>query len=233
MTPSLSLWAAGGTAVLSSVGYVAFIRLPLPFDGFSVLVAAVLAGLGTLMLIAWMPRSWVWSETELLREAFQARHDLTEQATTLALEAISTAHRRAENLRNAAAAMRQEVAEQIGTVADKLDSAAREIFYAPERLRDLRAVLLRSELIEEAATAHASLRNRQQSATEDASRAKLLTAVAALDAAFEQTDLQAARGLLQEVEVASEVAERLLTPRHSALSPITQDTSDHEGDHPR
>jgi len=74
-------------------------------------------------------------------------------------------------------------------------------------------VVVRSELIEDAARAHATLRGRNQAATEDLSRQKLQAAIAALDAAFDQTELMAAKGLLQEVEVASDVAEQVLTPR--------------------
>ena len=82
-----------------------------------------------------------------------------------------------------------------------------------ERHRALRAVLIRSELIEDAATAHAKLLKRGATLTEEASRAKLFTAVDALSAAFDETDLLAARGLLEEVETASDVAETLLKPR--------------------
>gem|GEM_PF-4978572 len=87
-----------------------------------------------------------------------------------------------------------------------------------------RAVLIRSELIEDAARAHAALRKRDQNETEQVSREKLLTALSALDAAFDQSDLQVARGLLHEVEAASDVAETLLKPRrtlqtHSDVSP--------------
>jgi len=160
-----------------------------------------------------MPRSWVWSEAERLRHAFQARHGLLEQAAGLALTTITGAHARATSLRQAASVMRDDISARVISVADRLDAAAREIFYTPDRQRDLRTVLVRSELIEEAATAHAALRRRKHTATEDESRQKLAAAVDALNAAFEQTDLLAARGLLQEVEVASDVAERVLKPR--------------------
>ncbi|MEM8803589.1 MAG: hypothetical protein AAGF55_13740 [Pseudomonadota bacterium] len=189
--------------------------MPLPFPGFAVVAAAGLAFLGTLSLVAWMPRGWVWTEAEQLRHAFQARHGGTDFAIDNALEAITTAHGRAGALRQAATAMRDDTAEKVGAVADRMDAAAREIFYAPDRHRDLRAILIRSELIEDAAKAHAALRRRKQDATEDASRQKLLSAVESLKAAFDQTDLLAARGLLAEVEAASDVAETVLKPRRN------------------
>lgn len=219
MSPRASLWLTGGAAAIVAAGFAWLVRLPLPFDGFAVLAAAALACVGTLALIAWLPPRWVWSDAETLRLAFQARHGLTDTGAEMALDAITTAHARAETLRRSAAVMRDDMAAKVNGVADRLDTAAREIFYVPDRRRDLRNVLLRAELIVDAASAHARLRGRNQTETEDQSRTKLTAAVDALDAAFDQTELLAARGLLQEVGVASDVAERLLTPRQSRGTP--------------
>lgn len=213
MSARVSHWIAGLAAAVFCAAFAFLVRLPLPFEGFAALAAAGLAFLATLTLVAWMPTRWVWTEGERLRHAFQARHGVSDYAAGSALEAITSTHARANALRDSAKAMRDDVAERVQAVADRLDSAAREIFYAPARQRDLRAVLIRSELIEDAAAAHAKLRARAHSETEDASRRKLIAAVDALEAAFDQTDLLAARGLLAEVEAASEVAETVLKPR--------------------
>lgn len=218
MTPSASPWVAALVAAVVCVAFAWAVRLPLPFDGFAAIAAAGLAFLGTLTLLAWMPTNWVWSEAEQLRHAFQARHGVSDYAAGSALEAITKAHTRATALRGAAQAMRDDVAERVLAVADRMDAAAREIFYSPDRQRDLRAVLIRSELIEDAARAHAALRRRDQSETEEASRQKLIAAVDALDVAFDQTELLVARGLLAEVEAASEVAETVLKPRRTMNS---------------
>ncbi|MEO0381849.1 MAG: hypothetical protein AAF252_16390 [Pseudomonadota bacterium] len=215
MSPRLSHWCAALIAAVLCAGLAWRVRMPLPFDGFAALAAAGLAFLGTLSLVAWMPRHWVWSDAEQLRLAFRAQHGVSEYAADSALSAIVTTHARASALRQAGDAMRDDVAERVDAVADRLDAAAREIFYAPDRHRDLRAILIRSELIEDAARAHATLRKRNQSETEDASRQKLVAALAALDAAFDQSELLAARGLLAEVEAASDVAETVLKPRRS------------------
>lgn len=213
MSPRTSLLLAGGFASIGAVVFALLTRLPLPFDGFAALVASGLAFLGTLALTAWMPASWLWTERERLTLAFGDRHGISGGSASVALEAIASAHERATALRQASQVMRDDMAEKVGGLADRMDAAAREIFYVPDRVRDLRSVLVRSELIEDAARAHAALRKRGHKDTEDASRAKLHAALDALDAAFDQTDLLAARGLLQEVEVASEVAETLLKPR--------------------
>lgn len=218
MSPRLSLWIAALAAAGASVAFAWLVRLPLPFDGFAAVAAVGLAFFGTLALVAWMPRGWVWTEAEQLRQAFQARHGVSEYAAGSALEAITTAHARASTMRTAADAMRDDIAERVTAVADRMDAAAREIFYTPDRHRDLRAVLIRSELIEDAAVAHAALRRRKQAETEADSRKKLVAAVDALDAAFDQTDLLAARGLLAEVEAASDVAETVLKPRRPMKS---------------
>lgn len=205
--------ASGLLAAAVAIFLSAFLRLPLPFDGFAVVFAAAVAFVGTLAISAWMPAKWVWSDAERLRLAFQLRHDLSEEAAQRALVAITDAHNRALQLRQFGKEMRADVQAQMDGVADRLDAAAREIFYAPERHRALRTVLVRSALIEDAASAHAGLRKRGHEATEDAARDKLLAAIAALDAAFDQTDLLAAKGLLRDVAIASDVAERLLTPQ--------------------
>jgi len=215
MKPHVSPWFATCVAAVLCAGFVWAVRMPLPFDGFVAVAAALLAFLGTLTLVAWMPRHWVWSDAEQLRLAFRAQHGVSEYAADSALQAIVTTHARASALRHAGRAMRDDVAERVDAVADRLDAAAREIFYAPDRHRDLRAILIRSELIEDAVKAHAALRTRNQHETENASRQKLVSALAALDAAFDQTELLAARGLLAEVEVASDVAETVLKPRRS------------------
>ncbi|MEM1373127.1 MAG: hypothetical protein AAGF78_01960 [Pseudomonadota bacterium] len=215
MTPGRSIFFAGAVAAILSVAFALLVRLPLPFDGFAILAAAGLAGLGTLAAASLMPARWVWTDAERIRLAFQARHGLSDVAAGSALVAITSAHDRARALRAAATGMREDVAPKVTAVADRLDAAAREIFYEPSGQRSLRGVLVRAELIEDAATAHVALRQKADAAVEEASRQKLLKAVTALDAAFEETDLMAAKGLLREVEVASDVAERLLTPRQA------------------
>lgn len=215
MSTHFALWSAGLVAALLSAAFAWFVRLPMPFPGASVAAAAILAWLCTVTLVSWMPQKWVWSDAERLRHAFQARHGISDFAAGSALDAITTAHARANALRKAANAMREDVSEKINAVADRMDAAAREIFYTPDRHRNLRAVLIRSELIEDAASAHASLRQRNHEATQEASREKLLLAVDALESAFDQTDLLAARGLLAEVAAASEVAETILKPRRT------------------
>lgn len=225
MTPKTTPWVAALFSATICALFAWFVRLPLPFTGFAAGAAAALAALGTLTLVAWMPRTWIWSEAEMLRHAFMARHGLSDTAAGSALEAITMAHGRAIKLRQTAEAMREEVANKVRQVADRLDIAAREIFYAPERQRQLRSVLVRSELIEDAATAHAALRLRKHEATEQTSRAKLVAALDALDAAFDETDLLAAQGLLHNVAVASDVAEKVLAPRHAPSNAKLSDPS--------
>ncbi|MEM9852847.1 MAG: hypothetical protein AAF841_00195 [Pseudomonadota bacterium] len=213
MSPQSSHWIAAALAALLAATFALLVRLPLPFPGFSIAVAASLAALGTFAFVAWMPPRWVWTDVERITQAFQARHGLGEGTAKVALDAITKSHARADSLRRSARAMREDVAADVEALADRLDAAAREIFYNPAQQRKLRGVLVRAQLIEDAATAHAALRARGHGETEEASRQKLRAAISALNAAFDETDLLAARGLLQEVDVASSVAERLLAPK--------------------
>ena len=142
MNVRTSLWFALLTAAVLGVLFAWFIRLPLPFPGFAALVAAGFAFLGTLTLTAWMPPSWVWSDAERLRHAFQERHGVSDMAAGSALDAITIAHQRARTLRDAARMMRDDAANATTEIADRLDAAAREIFYEPKRQRALRSVLV-------------------------------------------------------------------------------------------
>ena len=99
MSPRLSHWCAALIAAVLCAGLAWRVRMPLPFDGFAALAAAGLAFLGTLSLVAWMPRHWVWSDAEQLRLAFRAQHCVSEYAADSALSAIVTTHARASALR--------------------------------------------------------------------------------------------------------------------------------------
>jgi len=211
MTPKTAPFVAALIAALASLVFVLTIRLPLPFAGFTYLAGAALAGLGTLALIAWMPARWLWSE------AFSLQHGLSDQGAVNAISAVVTAHDRATAMRRDAAEFSGQIRARVEGVADRLDAAAREIFYQPDRLRASQRVLVRAELIEDAVSAHRKLRG---SAAEDAaiaetSRAELTRALDALDSAFDEADITTAEGHLAAVETASEVAEMLLAPRRA------------------
>ena len=90
MSTRLSLCFSALISCGASIVFSWVTRLPLPFDGFAALTAALLAGLGTLCIVAWLPAKWVWSDVERLRHAFQARHGISEYAAGSALETITT-----------------------------------------------------------------------------------------------------------------------------------------------
>ncbi|MGR3491572.1 MAG: hypothetical protein ACU0DW_05890 [Shimia sp.] len=215
MSPRLRLLLSAILVAAAAVAYAWLVPMPRPFPFATAVIAAGLAALGTLAIAAWMPPRLLWTESEQVRLAFQARHGISGQSAEIALATITETHDRAVVLRRAATQMRPDIAQRVEAAADRLDLAAREIFYTPDRNRQLRAILVRARLIEDAATSHAKLRARNQTETEKASRAGLLAALDALLAAFDESDLRAAEGLLSEVNVASDVAERLLKPKRS------------------
>ena len=217
MTPARSPWIAAGLAALCSLAFVLLVRMPVPFPGFTLLAGAILAALGTLTLAAWMPSRWLWTDQERLTHAFCAHHGISELGAENALAAITQAHARAETLRTNAAGFQDDVRARVEQAAERLDAGAREIFYDPARLRALQPILVRSELIEDAVRSHRALRGRAKG-REDAietSRGELLRGLDAIEAAFEESDLMAARGLIRDVESASSVAEMLLTPKRT------------------
>ena len=221
MTPSRSLFCAVFAGALIGTLSVYAVRMPVFFDGSSIAVAAVLAFLGCLSAIAWMPEHWLWTDADRLAMAFRQYHKLSDLGANNALRTITETHERAESLRRHSLQFHDDLKHPLNAAADQLDASAREIFYQPSRLRALGPVLRRVELIEEATLAHKALRKRAQKnqATIALSREKLISALTAMDAAFSQTDLSAARGHLEQVDIASSVAERLLSPR-TPLAPL-------------
>lgn len=215
MTPRGTLLTVPFLAALISVAFVYNVRLPFIFDGSVVVIAAVLAFVLCMTILAWLPAGWLWTDAEMLSHAFKSYHRLSDQGTNNALAAITETHARAADLRKLSVQFHKDLQSQVERAADQLDAGAREIFYQPSRLRALGPVLRRAELIEDATRAHKALRGRAKSdhATVALSRKKLAGALDALQSAFAQSDLAVARGHLEQVEIASSVAENLLSPR--------------------
>ncbi|MEM8916965.1 MAG: hypothetical protein AAGC83_14080 [Pseudomonadota bacterium] len=215
MSPRIGLFTAGFLGSVLGIAFVELAPMPIFFPGSIIVLAAIMAGLLTLCLLAWMPERWLWTDAERLAKAFQAHHGLTDISADFALAAITEAHHRAESLRSNAVNFHEELKPHVMSAADRLDASAREIFYDPKRIRALRSILTRSELIEEATLAHRALRKRAQTndSTVAQSREALLGALQALQDAFAASDLRAAKGHLEQVETASSVAEALLSPR--------------------
>lgn len=206
-----------GLALTLATAFAFLIRLPLPFDGFAALVAAGLAGGGTLALGLLAPASWIWTDTERLRHAFRVRHNISDLRTNLVFEAITLAHRRAQAMRSAADRFSEPLKTRTLTLADRMDAIAHEIFYDPQALSVHRESLIRSELIEDAVVTHSSLRLRSKADANaeqiGASRVKITAALDALEAAFDKNETRMADKLLQQVDVSSATAELLLRRR--------------------
>lgn len=219
MRPALRPWGIATVAVVLAVGFATTMRLPLPFVGFAAVAASAIAGTLTLSLTMLLPARWIWTDAERLRHAFAQRHKMSEQRSGNVLDAMTSAHARAENLRTNAALFAAPLAERAKEMADRLEDVARDLFYDPDTLSVHREALIRSELIEEAVLNHAVLRKRQRgqmNAPQVAqSRERVDAALTALQAAFDQNENRLADRLVQQVELSSETAETLLRRRNS------------------
>ena len=206
-------WLVAIAAAVIAAGFALLVRLPLPFDGFAIVAAAGLALLLTLAFGLALPARLLWSDAERLAHAFSQRHGLSDASAKVALDAITRAHGRAALLRGASARFAEPLQARARELADRLDGAAREIFYDPDTLSVHRKTLVRSELIEDAVEAHATLRGRAETDANRAqmaeSRAKLTAALDALDEAFDASEARVADKLLAQVDVASATAEAL------------------------
>ncbi|MEL6644213.1 MAG: hypothetical protein AAFQ79_09780 [Pseudomonadota bacterium] len=222
MSPARSPYILAGLAVIAAVAFALTVRLPLPFEGFAAIAAAALAGLLTFTLGLFLPPHWLWTDAERLVHAFRSRHQISDARAATALDAITTAHRRAAALREASVDFTDALRDQALRGADALDAAAREIFYDPDALSVHRANLIRAELIEDSVTAHAALKKRNRGVVNDQitqSREKVAAALTSLEGAFDAAEERAANILLTQVDVASSTAETLLAPRHKTPQP--------------
>lgn len=211
-------WIAAGVGLAVGLLVPLLVRLPLPFPGFSAVVAAFLALLVTFALLFAMPQRWLHTDDALLAHAFQARHGVSAQGANNALEAIQRAHRIASSLRSLSGNFIEALRAKAENAADLLDDAARKIFYEPRTLRQLQPALVRSEMIEELVQDHAKLRamldeKASGEETAQASRERVGAALDALDTAMRSIDQAEADRILQRVEASSATAERLLAPR--------------------
>lgn len=214
MTHRTAPWLAAIPAVALAVAFALLVRLPLPFPGFAAVTAGGGAFVLTLAFGLALPARFLWSDAERLAHAFGQRHAISDAGARVALDTITRAHDRAALLRQASPKFAEPLQARSLAMADRLDAAAREIFYDPEALAVHRKTLVRSELIEDAVTAHATLRGRGETEANSAqmaeSRAKLGAALDALETAFDAAEAQVADTLLAQVDVASATAETLL-----------------------
>ncbi|MEM9708732.1 MAG: hypothetical protein AAF871_08055 [Pseudomonadota bacterium] len=214
MTRWLGIWASAILGALAATAFALFLRLPLPFEGFAAVAAGLLAFGITLTLVQFLPAAWIWTDAERLAHAFRKRHKISADRAESALSAITTAHGRAAALREQAAGFNAHLKDAAYDVADRLDGAAREIFYDPPSIEIHRKNLIRSDLIEEAVRAHAKLRQRRsESAQIEASRETLGRALASFQGATDAAEERVQNRILNEVTVSSETAETLLAPR--------------------
>ena len=218
MTLTSAPWVAAALGVTVSVVALLTLRFPVPFEGFTALAAGVCAGLSCLTILCAMPTRWLFSEEELLAHAFRERHGVSALGAANALRAVQRTHARAVTLRNVAKSFRPELRQRSNEVADRLDAAARRIFYDPSALRELQPALVRSHLIEDLVHDHAVLRDHVDAAGADdavaaTSRSRVADSLDALDGALRSVDLESANRILTRIEVTSDVAETLLAPR--------------------
>lgn len=215
---SIAPWVAAAIALCIAVAYALLVRLPLPFPGFAAVVAGLLAFLLTIAMVAAMPPRWMYSDAELLRHAFRSRHKVSDGRADMALVTLASTHDRASRIRSAAKSFIPDLKARAERAADRLDDAARELYYDPNRLDALRSPMVRAELVEEAVLGHATLKARDGAKdVAQSSREKLGAALDALEEAFAAADAATEARLLAQVEASSATAEALLarsTPRH-------------------
>lgn len=211
-TPVWPLVLTLAAVLVAGLVYLTFVRLPLWFPGAHIVVAVVLGfalSLGALMLL---PARWLHSEAALLRHAFDQLHGAQAGRYATALATVIDTHDRARRTRRIAPGTQDDIAALLNKTADRFDTLAKSLFYAPQELPKVQTVLSRSELVVEAIESHGALRDRAGGEGKDveASRAHLRSSIESLHAALDTVEARAITSLLEKVEVASSTAETLL-----------------------
>jgi hypothetical protein len=211
-TPVLPM-AALLTAVLAvGLVYVAVVPIPAWFPFAHVLLPAGVALMLALGLLAMMPARWLFSEAFLLRHAFNQMHGAGSGRYSTALATVIATHDKASRIRRIAPATQPDIRALLNGTADRFDQIARSLFYQPQELPRIQAVLSRAELVVEAIETHGDLRARAGGAGKDVevSRARLRSSLAALHDVLDDVDARAVASLLDKVDIASSTAETLL-----------------------
>ncbi len=157
-TPVLPM-AALLTAVLAvGLVYVAVVPIPAWFPFAHVLLPAGVALMLALGLLAMMPARWLFSEAFLLRHAFNQMHGAGSGRYSTALATVIATHDKASRIRRIAPATQPDIRALLNGTADRFDQIARSLFYQPQELPRIQAVLSRAELVVEAIETHGDLR---------------------------------------------------------------------------
>lgn len=210
--PRLPLLLTLGVVLLAGLAFLTFVRLPLWFPGAHIILAVVLGLALALGLLMVLPPRWLHSEATLLRHAFDQLHGAQSGRYGTALATVIETHGRARRVRQIAPSTQEDIAALLNKTADRFDTIAKSLFYAPQELPKVQTVLSRSELVVEAIETHGALRARAGADGQDveASRAHLRSSIESLHDALDTVEARAITSLLEKVEVASSTAETLL-----------------------
>lgn len=189
------------------------LRFPIFFTHSTALIGASATFLLTLSLSMMLPDRLLYSDAQQLAYHFQQRHGLSDGRAETVLQAIQSAHAKATALRAHSQSVHPELQADLRSAADRLDAIAGQLLEAPTELRQVQALIVRSDLLVDAAASHANLRRRAKGDVILKSREKVQDGLAAFQDSFDAMEDGAAERLMHRVSVSTDTAELLLGSR--------------------
>lgn len=203
--------------LLSAVALISLALATLRFPIFFTQSTAVIGGGFTFVLalsfLLMLPDRFLYSDAQLLAYHFQQRHGLSDGRAETVLDAIQSAHAKATALRGYSQNVHSTLKADLNHAADRLDAITGQLLEAPADLRQVQALVVRSDLLVEAAATHADLRQKASEGMIAESREKVQAGLAAFQHSFDEMEDGAAQRLMHRVSVSTDTAELLLGRR--------------------
>lgn len=190
-------------------------RMPDLFPWSTVVLPAVLTGILALGLAMLLPEKLYMTRAERMRHDLYTATGLTGAASERLMARANQARALADKLRAAAPEMREDAASVTIGAAEDLEGLADRILADPDNSRQASTLVTRARLVVDAVESFVGYK-RDAGAKEpevDAARARIMESLAQMSEAADAVHTRLARQRLTKIEVATDVADDLLSGR--------------------
>ncbi len=208
--PILPLAICCFAAIGITAAFLEFLPIPVFFINSTAVIGAVCAFVFAIGFTMMLPDRLLYSDAQLIKFHFGSRHGISDDRANAALSMIQRAHSKASMLRRAGKSVQADLRADLAKAADQLDGIAGQLMDDPQAIRHVQPLVIRSDLLVEAATAHAELRKAASETVVNESRQKIRAGLAAFQEGIDTLEASAAAQLMHRIEASTSTAELLL-----------------------